>query len=178
VYLTREMYIDRGERFAVGDVVAWDVILVDGVSEGWPPDRLVDTRIRIEAHPSWAVRGALAVAPELSACWRGHEPVGSVRPIKAGLVADFFNPPFYSTINAEIRGIEVVARRSAMDATGVWQSSGPWRLSDVPQTPGRLTHTPPDSPGADQDDGLLFDVAVASCAIRPYELRSPGPYAS
>jgi hypothetical protein len=38
----------HGSPFAIGAVVAWDVVLVDGAAEGWPGEVLVETDVVIE----------------------------------------------------------------------------------------------------------------------------------
>jgi hypothetical protein len=129
----------------------------------------VDTTIRIEPRPAWALRGNLAVTPALSACWRGDESLGSVRRVRAGLVADFFNPPFRTTITGTIDTIQVVARRSAKDSAGTWRPTGPWRLRDVGEAPTTFNHAPVDVPEIEREDGLLFRVAVAASEVRRSE---------
>ena len=68
VYLWRFMHEDVGRLFAIGAVVSWDVLLVDGGAERWPDDVLIDTQLVIEERPTFARRGSLARTPQLSAC--------------------------------------------------------------------------------------------------------------
>lgn len=76
VYLWRVMYEDTGRLFAIGAVVSWDVLLVDGGAEGWPDDVLIDTQVVIEKRPTFAHSGSLATTPQLSACWGAKSPSG------------------------------------------------------------------------------------------------------
>ena len=74
-------------------------------AEGWPDDVLVDTQVVIEERPTFARHGSLGRTPELSACWSGEEPVGSRLRIRAGFLADLFNPPFLSTVTGVVQRI-------------------------------------------------------------------------
>jgi hypothetical protein len=168
VFLAIEMYQDHGNQFAVGDVIAWEVRLVDGELQGWPTERLVDSTARIIPRPVWAVRGSLADTGAVRICWCGPEPVGFVLVLKAGLVADFWNPPIPTTILATIDRIEVVRQSSALNPSGVWMPSGAWCLTPVQRTPPlRGVHR--NHPGAERDVGLLFTVEVSSSTTRTYE---------
>jgi hypothetical protein len=173
VFLPIEMYQDHGNRFAVGDVIAWDVLLVDGERQGWPAERLVDSTARIIPRPVWAIRGSLADTGVVRVCWGGPEPAGSVVVLKAGLVADFWNPPIPTTIHAAIHRIEVVRQSTKLNMSGVWMPTGEWRLTPVQRTPS-LRGVNPNDPGAEHDVGLLFTVEVSSCSIRNYAVIGTG----
>ncbi|MDQ6807139.1 MAG: hypothetical protein M3065_19760, partial [Actinomycetota bacterium] len=170
VYIWRYMHEDMGRLFSLGDVVAWDVLLVDGQEEGWPPDILVDTMVRIEERPHFALSGSSARTPEFSACWRGDQAVGSTFRISAGLVADFFNPPFRTTATGAVKRIQVVARGMALEDC-VWTSTGEWRLTDIEQSPRSLAPHP-DDPVAEQQDGLLVALELRSLLVRPFSERN------
>jgi len=71
VFLARYMYEDSPQRFGIGDEISWDVILIDGEAEGWPPEVLVDTTVTIEDPPRGAPNGAVARTPELVRRWGG-----------------------------------------------------------------------------------------------------------
>jgi len=164
---------DHGNQFAVGDVIAWEVLLVDGEQQDWPTERLVDSTARIIPRPAWAVRGALADTGAVRVCWCGPEPVGSVLVLKAGLVADFWNPPIPTTILATIHRIEVVRQKAALSLSGVWMPTGTWSLTPVERTPplrGVNTH----DPGAEHDVGLLLTVEISSSTTRTYEELGTG----
>jgi hypothetical protein len=136
VFLPISMFQDHGNQFAVGDVIAWEVVLVDAEALGWPQDRLVDTIARIVPRPAWARGGSLADTGALCVCWRGSHPVDSVLAFKAGLVADFWNPPIPSTLQAKLHRIEVIAQRAARDQSGVWMPPGRGD-SQASRAPGR-----------------------------------------
>lgn len=155
MFLPIGMYQDHGNQFAAGDVIAWEVLLVDGEQQGWPTERLVDSAARIVPGPVWAVGGSLADIGAVRACWCGPEPVGSVVVLKAGLVADFWNPPIPTTILATIHRIEVVRQSAALSLSGVWMPTGGWCLTPVERTP-TLRGVKPSDPGAEHDVGLLF----------------------
>ena len=170
VYLWRFMHEDTGRLFAIGAVVSWDVLLVDGGAEGWPDDVLVDTQVVIEERPTFARRGSLARTPQLSACWGGEEPLGSHLRIRAGLQADLFNPPFLSAVTGVVRRIQIVTRRMTADKRGVWIPSGEWRLADVRESPRWLAPTGRD-PSAEQEVGFLVGLDILSHEIRAFPER-------
>jgi hypothetical protein len=97
--------------------------------------RLAETSARIVPRPEPATHGSLADTGTMRVCWRGPEAVGSVLALKAGLVADFWNPPIPTTMRATIYRIEVVSRRAALDRSGVWMPTGAWWLTPVQRTP-------------------------------------------
>jgi hypothetical protein len=123
VFLDRTMHEDMGVLFAGGDTVSWDVILVDGEADGWPRDRLIETEVRIDGRPAYALHGLLATTPELAVCWQGKEPVGSAFTIRAGLAVDLFNPPFRSTTTDRRATNPTVARPQARRPG---RRAGPW----------------------------------------------------
>ncbi|MGO9971564.1 MAG: DUF6578 domain-containing protein [Solirubrobacteraceae bacterium] len=173
VFLDRTMHEDTGRLFAVGERVSWDVVLVDGVAQDWPRDVLVDIDVRIDARPTFALHGSLATTPQLAACWRGIEPIGSEFRIRAGLCVDLFNPPFRSTATGSVTRIETVQRGMDQDARGVWNPVGPWHLTDVRRSPRWLARRELD-PASEQDIGFLIELEVESCPIRPFPTRTAG----
>lgn len=170
VFLCRFMHEDMGRLFAIGAVVSWDVLLVDGEREGWPDDVLMDTQAVIEERPTFARRGSLARAPQLAACWSGDEPVGSRLRIRAGLRADLFNPPFLTPVTGVVQRIQIVTMRMRADKRRVWIPSGDWQLADVRESPRWLAPTGRD-PSAEQEVGFLVGLDVLSHAIRPFADR-------
>ncbi len=170
VYLWRRMHEDMGGLFAVGDVVSWDVILIDGEAEGWPSDVLVDTSVVIEERPEFALRGSLARTPQLSACWEGDAPVGSEFRIRAGLRADLLNPPFPSTVTGVVQRIQIVTRPMTQHEGGLRNRAGEWHRADVRKSPRWLAR-PGDDPAAEQEDGFLVGLELLSHEIRPFPER-------
>ena len=171
VFLWRAMHEDMGRLFAIGAVVSWDVLLVDGRAEGWPDDVLVDTQVVIEERPTFARHGSLGRTPELSACWSGEEPVGSQLRIRAGLVADLFNPPFLSSVTGVVQRIQIVTSRMTADTHGMWNPSGDWQLADVNESPRWLAPIGR-TPAAEREVGFLVGMDVMSHAIRPFPARA------
>jgi hypothetical protein len=170
VFLWRAMHEDMGRLFAIGAVVSWDVLLVDGRAEGWPDDVLVDTQVAIEPRPTFARHGSLGRTPQLSACWSGDEPVGSELRIRAGLRADLFNPPFLSTVTGVVRRIQIVTRRMTADTQGMWSPSGDWQRADVRESPRWLAPIGR-TPAAEREVGFLVALDVMSHAIRRFPER-------
>jgi hypothetical protein len=171
VFLDRTMHEDMGLLFGVGETVSWDVILVDGEAEGWPVDRLVEADVRIDERPDFALHGLLASTPELAACWRGKDAVGSEFQMRAGLSVDLFNPPFRSTVTGLVTRIQTVRRPMTQDPRGVWNPVGPWQLTDVPRTARWLARRPVD-PASEQDLGFLVALELRSHLIQPFPTRS------
>jgi hypothetical protein len=155
--------------FAVGDTMSWDVELIDGRTAGWPEYVLADVMVTIRPRPGWALRGAIADAGGIQACWRGPEPPGTVLPLSAGLVADVWNPPFRANVTGVVRRIRTVAyARSERD--GVLLPSGPWVLEEVERTPRWLaTAKPGDDPTVVREDGLLINLAITTNEIQPWD---------
>jgi hypothetical protein len=170
VFLWRVMHEDTGRLFAIGSVVSWDVLLVDGRAEGLPDDVLIDTQVVIEERPTFARHGSLARTRQLSACWSGDEPVGSQLRIRAGLRADLFNPPFLSTVTGVVQRIQIVTRRMTADKYGMWNPSGDWQLADVRESPRWLAPIGRE-PAAEQDIGFLVGLDVMSHGVRPFPDR-------
>jgi hypothetical protein len=139
-------------------------------AEGWPGDVLVDTEVFIAQRPAFALHGSLARTPQLSACWRGEDPVGSRFSLRAGLPADLFNPPFLSTVTGVVQRIQIVTRRMARDHPGVWSPSGRWQLADVRESPRWLAPAGP-NPGTWQEIGFLVALDVRSDELRPFPDR-------
>jgi hypothetical protein len=164
------MYEDVGRPFAVGNRATWAVELVDGQSQGFPPEVLIDSSVVIGARPAFARSCVLASTPDLSAFWRGPEPVGSHLQIRAGLVADLFNPPFLTTVTGVIRRIQIAISKMASDERGGWNATGAWILTDVTDTRARLD-APPLDPAAEQQIGFLFLLELLSHAIEPFAPR-------
>jgi hypothetical protein len=170
VFLWRHMHEDAGRAFSVGQTVSWDVLLVDGEALGWPGEVLIETSVVIEPRPAFALHGSLARTPDISACWRGEEPVGTEFQIRAGLVADLLNLPFFSTVTGIVRRIQVVSYRMAPNERGVWGGTGPWTLAEVDESPRWLGPRRQDR-ADEQDVGFLIGLDVASHEIRPFPIR-------
>jgi hypothetical protein len=170
VFLDRTMHEDTGSLFSVADTVSWDVILVDAEAEGWPAGRLVETDVRIEARPDFAVRGVLARTSELAVCWRGQDVVGSEFWIQAGLSVDLFNPPFRSTVTGLVTSIETVRSQMAQDRRGVWNPTGAWQLTAASRTPRWLSPCTADR-ACTQDLGFLIGLEVRSHKIQSFPAR-------
>lgn len=167
VFIWRYMYEDSPQRFGIGDEICWDVILIDGEAEGWPPEVLVDTTVSIEDPPQGALSGALAQTPELVACWRGMSPIGSKFRIRAGLNADWFNPPFHTTVTGIVRRLQIVAARTPQDEVQSWPvaTSDEWHLSDLREAPSSLQRPDPDMPKA---LGLLVGLEVLASEVQAF----------
>ena len=165
------MHEDMGHLFSIGAVVSSDVVLVDGAAEGWPGDVLVDTQVVIEDRPAFALHGSLARTPQLSACWRGENPVGSRFSIPSRPAGGSFHPavsqhrdrrrpahPDRDHANGPrpTRGVEPERHVAPRRCTGV---AGRW-----------LAPTGPD-PGTQQEVGFLVALDVASDEIRPFPER-------
>lgn len=103
VFLSRAMHDDRRACTKVGDEISWNVLLVDGESEGWPRNILVPTSVEITEAPAEARRGSVARTPQLTVAWGGAVPLGSRFDLLALLVADWFNPPFQTTVTGCIQ---------------------------------------------------------------------------
>ena len=88
--------------------------------------------------------------------------------LKAGLVADFWNPPIPTTILATIHRIEVVRQKAALTLSGGWMPTGTWSVTPVERTPP-LRGVNPNDPGAEHDVGLLFTVEISLSTTRTYE---------
>jgi hypothetical protein len=163
------MHHDIGALFAVGDTMSWNVELIDGRAAGWPEHVLADVTVTIRPRPGWALRGAIADAGEIQACWRGPEPPGTMLPLSAGLVADVWNPPFRASVTGIVRRIRTVAY-ARTDRDGVLLPSGPWVLDDVERTPRRLaTAKPGDDPTAVREDCLLINLAITTSEIQQWD---------
>jgi hypothetical protein len=168
VFLSSAMHHDLGDLFAVGDTRSWDVELIDGQAAGWPEQVLAAVMVTIGAAPSFAHRGAIADAGDLRACWQGPEPPGSTLALRAGLVADVWNPPFRAQVSGLVHRIRTVAY-GRVDREGVLVPAGPWVLEDVQRTPRWLrTAQHADPLDAICEDGLLITLAVSSSAILPW----------
>lgn len=162
------MHHDMGDLFAVGDTMSWDVELIDGRAAGWPEYVLVDVMVRIRPRPDWALRGAIADAGGIQACWRGPEPPGTELPLSAGLVADVWNPPFRATVTGVVRRIRTVAcARSERD--GVLLPSGPWVLEEVERTPRWLATAKPGDDTVVREGGLLINLAIRTNEVQPWD---------
>ncbi len=163
------MHHDIGNLFAVGDTMAWNVELIDGLAAGWPEHILADVLVRISRRPDWALHGAIADIGRIQACWRGPEPPGTTLALSAGLVADVWNPPFPATVRGVVRRIRTVAYARA-ERDSVLLPFGPWALEDVERTPRWLaTAQPGDDPGVVREDGLLINLAITTNEIVPWD---------
>jgi hypothetical protein len=167
IFLWRNMHEDSGQVFGVGDAIAWDVVLIDGEADSWPGEILVDTIVRFEPRPAFALRGSIAHADGLALAWNADEPAGSTHRMRAGLVADFFNPPLLTSVTGIVQRIQIVTRPSTQDRRGVWQATGSWALADVCQSPRSLGGWPND-PAAPRAHGLLIQVDVHSHLLKDF----------
>jgi hypothetical protein len=169
VFLWSSMHRDSGDLFAVGDTMSWDVELIDGHAAGWPEHVLADVMVTIRPRPSWSLRGAIADAGGIQACWRGPEPPGTALPLSAGLVADVWNPPFRAVATGVVRRIRTVAYARS-ERGGVLLPTGPWMLEDVERTPRWLaTAKPGDDPSVVREDGLLVNLAITQNTIERWD---------
>jgi hypothetical protein len=165
VFLWGSMHHDIGDLFAVGDMMSWDVELIDGCAAGWPEHVLADVMVTIRPRPSWAHRGAIAEAGGIRACWRCREPPGTTLPLRAGLVADVWNPPFRANVTGVVRRIRTLAY-ARTERDGVLVASGPWVLKDIERTPRWLaTAKPGEDPSLVRDVGLLVNLAITQNTI-------------
>ncbi len=163
------MHHDLGDLFAVGDTMSWDVELIDGRAAGWPEHVLADVMVTIRPRPCWALRGAIADAGGIQACWAGPEPPGTMLALSAGLVADVWNPPFRANVTGMVHRIRTVAYTRS-DSDGVLLASGAWVLEDVERTPRWLaTAKPGDDPTAVRQDGLLINLAITTSEIQQWD---------
>jgi hypothetical protein len=177
VYLASEMQQDTPMLFELGDIVTWPVCIADisGPDSGWPQDVAVETALTLQAGPYPHPRGRLAVTAEFSVAWRGSEPVGSTRHIAAGLVADFFNPPFLTNLTGSVRRIEITSSpytQRESGARGVWYSDGTWNLENVSVAPLRFQHDHPGDPSARREHGLLVHLELMTPRCRCQEIKS------
>jgi hypothetical protein len=158
VFLSRVMYNDDPVTLRPGAGVSWNVSLVDGEAEGWPADVLIDAFVEIEEPPEGATRGLVARTPDVVAAWGGRSPVGSRFHIRAGLEADWFNPPFPAPIVGEIRRLAVVSRpRVDRAMSKVSPIPGRWLLHEIASAPA--------APPRDRTEtwcGLLVGLAVSA----------------
>ncbi len=169
MFLSSSMHHDLGDLFAVGDTMTRDVELIDGRAAGWPEHVLADVMVTIRSRPPGALHGAIADTGSIRACWRGSEPPGTVLALRAGLVADVWNPPFRASITGVVRRIRTVAYAHTK-RDGVLLPSGPWVLQDIERTPRWLrTAKPRDALSAVREGGLLINVAITSHAIVPWD---------
>lgn len=167
VFLWRYMYEDSPQRFGVGDEICWDVVLVDGEAGGWPAGVLVDTTVCIEGPPPGASHGAVARTPELDACWRGRSPAGSEFGVRAGLEADWFNPPFRSALTGIVRRLQIVAAPMTQDGTRSQPvvTRQEWHLSELRESPLSLRRA---EHGMPEVIGLLVGLEVAASEVRGF----------
>jgi hypothetical protein len=163
VFVSRVMYNDEPVRLAVGDEVCWDAILIDGVAEGWPSHVLVETLVEIDDPPPGALHGAVARTPEFGVCWRGSSPVGARFQISAGLVADWFNLPFRSTVAGEITRMHTVWVPADGSADG-----GPGVLMRLVETGEDVVSLHRPSMPDQEIAGLLVELDVWSSEIAAF----------
>jgi hypothetical protein len=161
VFLSRVMYEDSPVRLRVGDRISWNAILVDGCAEGFPSEILVETSVRGAAPPEGALGGLVARTPELTVAWGGTAPEGSRLHLLAGLVADWFNPPFQTIINASIRRLYVAWQRSER------YEAEPMRLVRTDEPISSLRR----QSSTDCVVGLVAELAVASSHVAAFAAR-------
>jgi hypothetical protein len=136
------MYGDDPVPLQIGDEISWDVKLIDGEANGWPPELLVSTTVTINDPPSGVHHGAVATTPQLDAAWGGTAPIGSRFSILAALSADWLNPPFQTLINGQIKRLHVAWVHP--DATASGWPDAPMRLIETSRiTATTLRHRDP-----------------------------------
>jgi hypothetical protein len=112
-------------------------------------------RPKLTIHPRAPQGGAIARTPRLCARWSGSSPIGSRFRIRAGLVADWLNPSYQSTVAGKIVGLHIVWVPSDSDANG-WPGA-PMRLVETQDVVRSLHRT------GDRSElvaGLLVELAV------------------
>lgn len=167
MFLWRYMYDDSPQRFGIGEEICWDMFLVDGEAEGWPSAVLVDTTVCIEDPPDGASRGAVARTPELVVGWRGLSPIGSEFRVRAGLNADWFNPPFRTAVTGIVRRLQIVAARTTEGEARSWPlvTREAWHLSDLRGSPRSLRRADPEMP---EVQGLLVGLEVLASEVQAF----------
>ncbi len=131
--------------------------LVDGRREGWPPEILVDTTVRIEERPHFAPARLFGQDPEFSACWRGEQAVDLTFRISAGVVADFFC--FARPRPARSSASRLYPGRMALDDRGRTLR----RVArDRRKQSQRWLAPPADDPAAVQEDRLLVALELGA----------------
>jgi hypothetical protein len=165
IFLWRFMYDDAPVPLAAGDEISWNVMLVDGEAEGWPGHVLVDTVVQLDDPPPGVRRGPIARTPELSVRWGGSSPVGSRFRIRAGLAADWLNPPYRSVVTGTIVRLYMVWVLADSHPAG-WPGA-PMRLVETSEVAGSLRRT---GDRSEQVAGLLVELAVHSSELAAHEL--------
>ncbi len=179
VYLADVMQEDSPRLFEIGDIVTWPVRLIDTSmpGSGWPENVPVQTAVSLRAGPYPGGRGRLALTPEFSVCWRGDEPIGSEFQIEAGLIADFFNPPFTTYVTGTVRRIAITSSPYVWRDHGTrsaWYPGGPWDLQDVRVAPLSFDHNYAEGPSARREHGLLVHLELITPRCRCQEIRHIG----
>jgi hypothetical protein len=105
VFVWRVMHEDAGHAVSLNQMVRWDVSMIDGAANGWPTELLVETDVEIVALDDVTRPTLLAHTDGLAVCWGGASPAGSRFRIRAGLVADFLNPPVSTPVEGIVRSI-------------------------------------------------------------------------
>lgn len=132
------MHEDAGREVHLNQTVTWDVLMVDGAANGWPTELLVETDVEIVAVDDVARPSLLARTPGLVVCWRGASPAGSHFRIKAGLVADFLNPPISTPVQGIVRSIYVaIPQEPTPGADSELRGTG-WSLTALAEAPPSL----------------------------------------
>jgi hypothetical protein len=173
------MQQDTPMLFELGDIVTWPVCIADisAPDSGWPQDVAVETALTLQAGPYPHPRGRLALTPEFSVAWSGSEPVGSTLRIAAGLVADFFNPPFTTNLTGSVRRIEITSSPYEWREQGprsAWYPAGTWDLENVSVAPLRFEHDHRGDPSARREHGLLVHLELMTPRCRCQEIKGIG----
>jgi hypothetical protein len=162
IFLAREMYNDGRPPLRPGSEIAWNVVLTDGADQDWPKAMLVDLSVDIVGPPKGARRGNLAQTEDFSLCWQGAAPIGSRVELHGLIVADWFNPPFQTTVFGHVQRLCLVTRRSAKQSKRIC-------LTELPEQRGTL------QAHLDERDeaviGLLAQADVASVSVSAFPSR-------
>jgi hypothetical protein len=162
IFVAREMYNDGRPQLRPGSEIAWNVVLTDGADQDWPQEMLVNLSVDIVGPPEGARRGTLAQTENFSLCWQGAAPLGSLVELHGLIVADWFNPPFQTTVSGRVQRLCLVTQRSAKQKKRIC-------LTEIREQHGTLpAHL-------DERDepviGLLAETDIASVAVSAFPPR-------
>lgn len=132
------MHEDAGGSLQLGQAVRWDVLMIDGIANGWPAEFLVETDVEIVAREDLARATLVAHTHDLVVCWGGASPVGSRFRISAGLTADFFNPPISTPVDGIVRSIYLAIPGQIVAEADSTQGANTWSLTALTEAPASL----------------------------------------
>ncbi len=143
VFIANYQQQDSGRPFAVGDVVEWPVVLIDGRRSRWPPELLTHAQVRLSPCDSGTVVDRYtATSAGMRALWRGATPTGSDFEIDGALEVDFLSPP-HVYLSGQVERIRLVSQRHQADARGVLMSTwAGWQGKDLQKSPPRFSSLP------------------------------------